>query len=119
MLRKSILSIVAIIICILLFSGCDDKSADQMQLELEQVKATLDKTQAELKIAQSELEEAKKWKDEYDKLYVRNQNLEGQLMAQKQQVLELADRIARDQETIIKLQDELKNKILTNPFNTP
>ena len=119
MIRKSILSLIAILICSVVFSGCDDKSPELMQLKLEQVEATLDKTQAELKLAQNELEEAIKWKDEYDKLYLRNQNLEGMLSAQKMQVQELADRIVRDQKTIIELQEELEKKVPNNPFQIP
>jgi peptidoglycan hydrolase CwlO-like protein len=76
MLKKSFLVVTAMLICSLLFTGCGKKSND----------------------------EALKWKQEYDKLYVVNQNLEGQLQAQKQKVQELLDRIAKDQQTIKELQ---------------
>ena len=100
MSTKSILSVIVILICLLLFSGCDDKSAEQLQSKLEQVQVTLDTTKAELA-------EAEKWKTEHDKLYVRNQNLEGLLESQKNQMQELADRITRDQEIIKELQQAL------------
>ena len=110
MAKKSILSVIAILVCLLVFSGCDKKTVEQMQLKLDQVQATLDKTQTELDAAKIRLEEAEKWKQKYDKLYVINQNLEGQLMGQKVQVQQLADRIARDQETIKTHQQEIQNK---------
>lgn len=82
MLKKSIFVVVAVLICSLLFTGCGNKSDD----------------------------EALKWKTEYDKLYVINQNLKGQLEAQRQQVQQLVERIAKEQQTIKELQQELKNK---------
>ncbi len=48
------------------------------------------------------------WKAEYDKLYVRNQNLEGQLDGEKKQTQELAERIDRDQKTIAELQRQIE-----------
>jgi outer membrane murein-binding lipoprotein Lpp len=81
-LKKSIFVVAAILVCSLLFSGCGKKSND----------------------------EALKWKQEYDKLYVVNQNLKGQIEAQKQQVQELTDRIAKDQQTIAELQQKLQEK---------
>ncbi len=48
------------------------------------------------------------WKAEYDKLYVRNQNLEGQLDGEKQKQQELVDRISRDQQTIAELQKQIE-----------
>ncbi|MBN2590110.1 MAG: hypothetical protein JXA96_09620 [Sedimentisphaerales bacterium] len=95
MSKKGILSVIVILVCLILFSGCDKKTVEQMQSELDQVKATLDKTQAELDTAKIRLEKAEKLKQEYDILYVVNQNLEGQLKGQKAQVQQLADRIAR------------------------
>ncbi len=80
MSKQNIIVIFAILICSLLFTGCGNKSD----------------------------EESLKWKSEYDKLYVVNQNLEGQLQAQKKQIQELVDRIDRDQETIKTLQEELQ-----------
>ena len=82
MQKKGILSVIVILVCLIIFTGCDNKSN----------------------------EEAQKWKTEYDKLYVINQNLEGQLEAQKEMLEELKQRIQRDQETIKELQEELKNK---------
>ena len=82
MSKQNIVVIFMILICLVLFTGCGNKSD----------------------------EEALKWKTEYEKIYVKNQNLEGQLEGQKKQILELAARIERDQETIKALQDELENK---------
>lgn len=48
------------------------------------------------------------WKAEYDKLYVRNQNLEGQIENEKTQKQELVDRISRDQQTIAELQKQIE-----------
>lgn len=80
MSKKNIFIVFAVLICSLLFAGCGSKSN----------------------------EEARKWKTEYDKVYVRNQNLEGQLEGQKKQIQELVSRIERDQQTIQTLQQELQ-----------
>ncbi|MBN1974526.1 MAG: OmpA family protein [Sedimentisphaerales bacterium] len=50
------------------------------------------------------------WKAEYDKLYVRNQNLEGQLAAAKEDNQEYFDRISRDSQTIAELQKQMEAK---------
>ena len=50
------------------------------------------------------------WKAEYDKLYVRNQNLEGQLDGEKKQTQELASRISKDQQKIIELQKQIEEQ---------
>ena len=75
-----ILLVAAVLVCLSLFTGCSKKSND----------------------------EALKWKQEYEKLYVINQNLEGQLEAQKQIAQELQQKIAQDQQTIKELQQELQ-----------
>ena len=80
MLKKSILLVTALLICSLLFTGCGKKTND----------------------------EALKWKQEYDKLYVVNQNLKGQLEAQKQILQELQQKIAQDQQTIKELQQQIQ-----------
>lgn len=79
-----------------------------MQSELDQVKATLDKTQAELDAAKIKLQEAEKWKQEYDKLYVVNQNLEGQIQALKKLMTQLQKNIKSDKDTIKELQQKLQ-----------
>ena len=50
------------------------------------------------------------WKSEYDKLYVVNQNLEGQLTAEKAKNQEYVDRISRDSQTIAELQKQMEVK---------
>lgn len=80
MLKKSILSIITVLVCLSLFNGCGNKSD----------------------------EEALKWKTEYDKINVINQNLEGQLESQKIMISELKEVIEKDQQTINELQQELQ-----------
>ncbi len=80
MSKRSIIVVFTVLVCSLLFAGCGNKSD----------------------------EEARKWKTEYDKMYVINQNLEGQLAGQKQLLEELKLRIERDQQTIQTLQKELQ-----------
>ena len=80
MLKKGILLVTAVLVCSLLFTGCGKKSND----------------------------EALKWKQEHDKLYVVNQNLEGQLQAQREMVQQLQEKIEQDQQTIKELQQELQ-----------
>ncbi|MBN2591561.1 MAG: OmpA family protein [Sedimentisphaerales bacterium] len=48
------------------------------------------------------------WKAEYDKLYVKNQNLEGQLEGKKAEQQDLVDRISRDKQTIAELQRQIE-----------
>ena len=48
------------------------------------------------------------WKAEYDKLYVKNQNLEGQIQNEKQKQQELVGRISRDKQTIDELQKQIE-----------
>jgi len=50
------------------------------------------------------------WKSEYDKLYIKNQNLEGLLQNEKTQNQELVDRISRDKLTM----EELRKQIEVN-----
>ncbi len=50
------------------------------------------------------------WKAEYDKLYVVNQNLEGQLAAEKSKSQEYEDRINKDSQTIADLQKQMETK---------
>ena len=50
------------------------------------------------------------WKSEYDKLYVVNQNLEGQLTAEKGKNQEYVDRISKDSQTIADLQKQMAEK---------
>jgi hypothetical protein len=82
MSKRSIVVVFTVLICSLLFAGCGNKSD----------------------------EEALKWKTEYDKMYVINENLKGQLEGQKQMLEELKLRIERDQQTIQTLQKELQSK---------
>jgi uncharacterized membrane-anchored protein YhcB (DUF1043 family) len=108
MLKKSIFVVVAILVCLLLFAGCNKKAAEQTRLELDKVKATLEKTQAELEAAKIQIKEAEKLKTEYDKLYIVNQNLKGQLEAEKHEKDELIKSIDQNQRIIAELREQLK-----------
>jgi chemotaxis protein MotB len=48
------------------------------------------------------------WKAEYDKLYVVNQNLEGQLSGEKEKNQEYVNRISQDSQTIKDLQNQIQ-----------
>ena len=85
MLRKCIVTIIAMLICLFLFSGCANKSD----------------------------EEALKWKTEYNKMHVINQNLEGQLEQQKIMIAELKEKIEQNQTTIEALKQEIDKKNTT------
>jgi len=98
MLKKSSFLAAAFFVCLLLFTSCDNKQSQQTLAELEQVKASLKDAQAE----------AEKWEKEYEKLHVVNQNLEGQLAAQKKTMQDLMNRITQDQQTIEELRKQLE-----------
>ena len=100
MLKKYSLLAVSIFVCLLLFTSCDNKQSQQTLDQLEQAQESLKQAQAE----------AEKWEKEYEKLYVVNQNLEGQLKAEKNQTQQLVERINRDQLTIEQLRKQLENK---------
>ena len=50
------------------------------------------------------------WKAEYDKLYVVNQNLEGQLTGEKQKNQEYLDKYSQAQQTIMDMQKQMETK---------
>ncbi len=101
MSKNSIFIVTAIFVCLLMYTGCGKNSDDQARLELVKVKA-------ELEAAKIQLKEAEKLKTEYDKLYVVNQNLNGQLDAERHKNEEYIKRINQDQQTIKELQQQLQ-----------
>lgn len=101
MLKRSIFVVVAMLVCLFLFTGCGKNSDDQARMELVKVKA-------ELEAAKIQIKEAEKLKTEYDKLYIVNQNLKGQLEAEKHEKEELIKSIDQDQQTIAELREQLK-----------